>query len=70
MKKRKLWRRNPIVRAVRHIRPKMVPSAKVYSRRLKHKGHSDINRNDLFLFCVSGFERLGKATPPPAAACR
>ncbi len=63
MKKRKVRRRNPVARAVRLIRQKVVPSVKAYSRKPKHKGHSEINRNDLFLFCV------WKTTPPPAFAC-
>ncbi len=52
MKKRKMRRRNPLARMVRRIRPQVVPSAKAYHRKAKHKGHSEINRNDLFLFCV------------------
>ena len=50
MKKRKIRRRNPVARALRRIRPPVVPSAKAYRRKPKHKGHSEINRNDLFLF--------------------
>ncbi len=53
MKKRKLRRRNPVARAVRRLRPQVVPSAKAYKRRPKHKGHSEINRNDLFNFPVA-----------------
>ncbi len=69
MKKIKMRRRNPVARAVRHIRPKVVPSAKVYSRRPKHKGHSDIHRNDLFLFLCPDFgEQPGETTPPPVCA--
>ena len=53
MKKRKMRRRNPVARAVRHIRPKVVPSAKAYSRRQKHKGRLEIQHRDgLILFCV------------------
>ena len=53
MTKRKMRRRNPVARAVRHIRPKVVPSAKVYSRRPKHKGRSElIFRDGLFLFAL------------------
>jgi hypothetical protein len=37
MKKRKLRRRNPVARAVRRLRPQVVPSAKAYRRRPKHK---------------------------------
>jgi len=37
MKKRKLRRRNPVARAVRRLRPQVVPSAKAYKRRPKHK---------------------------------
>lgn len=55
MKKRKMRRRNPVARAVRLIRPKVVPSAKAYSRRPKHKGRSDITyRDGLFLFAFRG----------------
>ena len=53
MKKRKVHRRNPVARAVRLIRPKVVPSVKAYSRRAKHKGHSEINRNDLYFVPVA-----------------
>ena len=56
MKKRKLRRRNPVARAVRHIRPKVVPSAKAYSRRSKHKGRSElIFRDGLSLFLCLNF---------------
>jgi hypothetical protein len=55
MKKRKIRRRNPVARAVRLIRHKVVPSAKAYSRRLKHKGHSDYNRNDLCVLSLKGY---------------
>ncbi len=70
MKKIKMRRRNPIARAVRHIRPKVVPSAKAYKRHPKHIGRSEIqNRDGLFLFAFS--ERLfEKLTPPPTAAWR
>ena len=80
MKKREIRRRNPVARALRRIRPQVVPSAKAYRRKPKHKGHSEIIRNDLFLFFVpvaasplfASFlrfgERPGEATPPPAAA--
>ena len=68
MKKRKMRRRNPVARAVRLIRPKVVPSAKAYSRRLNHKGRSElIIRDGLFLFLCPEFRKL---TPPPAAAWR
>ncbi|NQU60995.1 MAG: hypothetical protein HQ512_07680 [Rhodospirillales bacterium] len=67
MKKRKMRRRNPIARAVRRIRPQVVPSAKGYKRLAKHKGHSEINRNDLFLFPFQ--DRISvKITPPPTSA--
>jgi len=77
MKKRKVRRRNPVARAVRLIRPTVVPSVKAYSRKPKHKGHSDINRNDLFLFCrhdsfcpCRGFAAPRfLVTPPPIDAC-
>jgi hypothetical protein len=53
MKKLKMRRRNPVARAVRHIRPKVVPSARAYSRKPKHKDRLEIqNRDGLFLFCV------------------
>ena len=79
MTKRKMRRRNPVARAVRHIRPKVVPSAKVYSRRPKHKGRSElIFRDGLFVFALWGFffipvradARPRLFTPPPAAAWR
>ena len=53
MKKLKMRRRNPVARAVRQLRPQKVVSAKAYKRRPKHKGHSEINRNDLFSFPVA-----------------
>ena len=69
MKKRKIRRRNPVARALRRLKPKVVPSAKAYRRKPKHKGRSEIiNRDGLFLFLCPGFERLVKATPPPASA--
>ena len=36
-KKRRLKARNPIARVVRRLKVKVVPSAKVYRRRSKHK---------------------------------
>ena len=51
MKKRKMRRRNLVARAVRQIRPKVVPSAKTYNRRSKHKGRFEIqNRDGLFFY--------------------
>lgn len=34
-------RRNPVAKALRRLKPKVVPSAKAYRRRPKHKGHSE-----------------------------
>ena len=67
MMKRKIRRRNPVARALRRLKPKVVPSAKAYRRKPKHKGHSEINRNDLFLFPFLD-QAFEKATPPPASA--
>lgn len=36
-RKRRLKARNPIARVVRRLKAKVVPSAKVYRRRPKHK---------------------------------
>jgi len=59
MKKRKMRRRNLVARAVRQIRPKVVPSAKTYNRRSKHKGRFEIqNRDGLFLFLFLEFGKL------------
>jgi|GEM_PF-6741608 hypothetical protein len=54
MKKRKIRRRNPVARVVRRLRPQVVPSAKGYKRRPKHKGHSDLKSGWPFSFSVSG----------------
>lgn len=67
MKKRKMRRRNLVARAVRQIRPKVVPSAKTYNRRSKHKGRFEIqNRDGLFLFFISG---IWKIIQPPSVVC-
>lgn len=42
-KKRRATRRNPMAAAVRTLRPKVVPSAKRYRRRPKHKDRVDEN---------------------------
>ena len=67
MKKRKMRRRNLVARAVRQIRPKVVPSAKTYNRRSKHKGRFEIqNRDGLFLFFIYG---IWKIIQPPSVVC-
>ena len=38
-KARRRRRPNPVARALRRLRPKVVPSAKAYRRRLKHAKH-------------------------------
>ena len=53
MKKRKIRRRNPVARALRRLKPKVVPSAKAYRRKPKHKGHSDLKSGWPFSFFVS-----------------
>jgi len=40
-KKRRAPRRNPMAAVARALRPKVVPSAKRYRRRPKHKGRAD-----------------------------
>ena len=55
MKKRKIRRRNPVARVVRRLRPQVVPSAKGYKRRPKHKGHSDLKSGWPFSFLVKGY---------------
>ncbi len=54
MPKPKIRRRpNPVARALRRIRPKVVPSAKAYQRRAKHKSRpDDYIRGGSMLFCV------------------
>jgi hypothetical protein len=42
-KKRRAARRNPMAAVARTLRPKVVPSAKRYRRRPKHKGRGDEN---------------------------
>ena len=76
MKKRKMRRRNPVARAVRLLRPQVAPSAKAYKRFTKHKGHSEIHRNDLYSFPVRATPVLAscflfsfKFIPPPACVC-
>lgn len=66
MKKRKMRRRNPVALAVRQIRPKVVPSAKDYSRKPKYKGRLEIQNRDGLFSCLI----FGKPTQPPAAAYR
>ena len=65
MKKRKMRRRNLVARAVRQIRPKVVPSAKTYNRRSKHKGRFEIQNRD-GLFFISG---IWKIIQPPSVVC-
>ncbi len=54
MAKPKIRRRpNPVARALRRIRPKVVPSAKAYQRRAKHKSRpDDYIRDGSMLFWV------------------
>ena len=67
MKKRKMRRRNLVARAVRQIRPKVVPSAKTYNRRSKHKGRFEIqNQDGLYVFLCLEF---GKIIQPPSVVC-
>jgi len=61
MMKRKIRRRNPVARALRRLKPKVIPSAKAYRRKPKHKGHSDLKSGWPFSFLV-------KVTPPPISA--
>jgi hypothetical protein len=42
-KKTRTARRNPVAAVARRLRPKVVPSAKRYLRRPKHKGRADAN---------------------------
>jgi len=67
MKKRKMRRRNLVARAVRQIRPKVVPSAKTYNRRSKHKGRFEIQKSRRpFSFFIFGFWKI---IQPPSVVC-
>ena len=61
MMKRKIRWRNPVARALRRLKPKVIPSAKAYRRKPKHKGHSDLKSGWPFSFLV-------KVTQPPIFA--